>query len=114
MWIIWLVPPGVTTSVRDGASLIVSTLDPEAAGLYVCVATNGISSDRRAIILTVPNNNTTNRTSSAYLTPGITSPTTTIVRSYTSMIVVTPTSDTGPTSDNTTNNTGLLLYILPV
>ena len=104
MWIIWLVPPGVTTSVRDGASLIVSTLEPEAAGLYVCVATNGISSDRRAIILT------------GYLTPGITSPTTTltIVRSYTSMIVVTPTSDTGPTSENTTNNTGLLLYILPV
>ena len=53
--IIWFTPEKVT-SVRNGTKLIITRLGTEAAGVYLCVATNGISFDRREILFPGINN----------------------------------------------------------
>ena len=53
--IIWFTPEKVT-SVRNGTKLIITRLGPEAAGVYLCVATNGINFDRREILFPGINN----------------------------------------------------------
>ena len=51
--IMWHIPSGVTT-LADGNTLMITSLGPEATGVYQCYVTNGIGCDHKEVSISVP------------------------------------------------------------
>ena len=61
--VMWHTPSGVTT-LADGNTLTITSLGPEAAGVYQCYITNDIGCDHREISISIPDDYVTSNSSS--------------------------------------------------